>query len=124
MVRIGGFLKPQNRIRRQRTRGRLISPYQVGGTILWQVHHGALSVDVHVLPPVGALEADPFETMPQDERGNHFWQVHTNALSVEGPACLSRKRQMVDDHGPTPKRYEKDTPLNAVDSQDRVAQFV
>ena len=33
MVRIGGFLKTQNRIRRQRARGRFISPYQVGGTI-------------------------------------------------------------------------------------------
>ena len=33
MVRIGGFLKTQNRIRRQRARGRFILPYQVGGTI-------------------------------------------------------------------------------------------
>ena len=33
MVREGGFLKTQNRIRRQRARGRFISPYQVGGTI-------------------------------------------------------------------------------------------
>ena len=33
MVRVGGFLKSQNRIRRQRARGRYISPYQVGGTI-------------------------------------------------------------------------------------------
>ena len=33
MVRVGGFLKSQNRIRRQRARGRFISPYQVGGTI-------------------------------------------------------------------------------------------
>ena len=33
MVRVGGFLKTQNRIRRQRARRRFISPYQVGGTI-------------------------------------------------------------------------------------------
>ena len=33
MVRVGGFLKTQNRIRRQHARGRFISPYQVGGTI-------------------------------------------------------------------------------------------
>ena len=33
MVRVGGFLKTQNSIRRQRARGRFISPYQVGGTI-------------------------------------------------------------------------------------------
>ena len=33
MVRVGGFLKAPNRIRRQRARGRFISPYQVGGTI-------------------------------------------------------------------------------------------
>ena len=33
MVRVGGFLKSQNRIRRQRARGRFISPYQMGGTI-------------------------------------------------------------------------------------------
>ena len=36
MVRIGGFLKSQNRIRRQRARGRFISPYQVGETIFGQ----------------------------------------------------------------------------------------
>ena len=33
MVRVGGFLKTQNRIRRQRARGRFTSPYQIGGTI-------------------------------------------------------------------------------------------
>ena len=33
MVRVGGFLKTQYRIRRQRALGRFISPYQVGGTI-------------------------------------------------------------------------------------------
>ena len=33
MVRVDGFLKTQNRIRRQRARGRFISPYQIGGTI-------------------------------------------------------------------------------------------
>ena len=33
MVRIGGFLKTQNRIRWQRARGRFVSPYQVRGTI-------------------------------------------------------------------------------------------
>ena len=33
MVRIGGFLKTQNRIRQQRARGRFISPYQMDGTI-------------------------------------------------------------------------------------------
>ena len=33
MVRVGRFLKTQNRVRRQRARGRFISPYQVGGTI-------------------------------------------------------------------------------------------
>ena len=33
MVRVGGFLKSQNRIRRQRARGRFILPYQIGGTI-------------------------------------------------------------------------------------------
>ena len=33
MVRIGGFLKTQNRIRRHRARGWFISPYQMGGTI-------------------------------------------------------------------------------------------
>ena len=33
MVRVGGFLKTQNRIRRQRARGRFISPYQVEGRI-------------------------------------------------------------------------------------------
>ena len=36
MVRVGGFLKTQNRVRRQRARGRFISPYQIGGTIFGQ----------------------------------------------------------------------------------------
>jgi len=48
MVRIGGSLKTQNRIRRQLARGRFISPYQMGGTIF-----GALSLDAHVLPIIG-----------------------------------------------------------------------
>ena len=34
MVHIGGFLKTQNRIRRQRAHGRFISPYQVGARSL------------------------------------------------------------------------------------------
>ena len=33
MVRIGGFLKTQYRIRRHRARRPFISPYQIGGTI-------------------------------------------------------------------------------------------
>ena len=97
------------------------------GNNFWQVHHGALSLDSHVLPPVGALDADPFETTPQDERGHDFWQVqtHANAQSVDGPVCVPvEPRKMIDDHGPTPTRYKKDTPLNAVDSQHHVAQFV
>ena len=79
MVRIGGFLKTQNRSRRQRARGRFISPYHVGGTIF--VHHGALSLDAHVLPPIGPHDPETLETTqpPKDERGHDFWQVHTHA---------------------------------------------
>ena len=62
------------------------------GHNFWQVHHGVLSPDAHVLPSIGALEADPFETtpLPKDERGHHFWQVHTHAKapSVDGPVCV------------------------------------
>ena len=86
---------------------------------------GLASLDAHVLPPVGALDADPFETTAQDERGHGFLQVHTHAQSVDGPVCVpGEPRKMVDDHGPTPTRYKKDTPLNAVDSQHHVTQFV
>ena len=77
------------------------------GNDFWQVHHGALSLDAHVLPPVGALDADPLETTPEDERGHDFWQVHmhANAQSVDGPVCvLGEARKMVDDHGSTPTR--------------------
>ena len=94
---------------------------------LWQVHHGALSLAAHVLPIIGPPlhDHEELETTPKDERENHFWQVRANALSVDVPVCYpGEPPKMIDDHGPTPKRYEKDTPLNAVDSQDRVAQFV
>ena len=43
MVRIGGFRKTQNRIRRQRARERFILPYQVGETIL-------ASLSKHAIP--------------------------------------------------------------------------
>ena len=57
--------------------------------------------------------------------GTVFLQVHTHAQSVEGPVCVpGEPRKMVDGHGPTPTRYKKDTPLNAVDSQHHVTQFV
>ena len=99
------------------------------GHDFWQVHHGALSLDARVLPPVGALEADPFETTPppKDKRGHDFWQVHThaNASSLDVPACVpGEPRPLVDGDGPTPTRYKKNTPLNVVDSQHHVAQFV
>ena len=71
MVRVGGFLKTQNRIRRQRARGRFISPYQVGGHDLWQVHDGALSLDAYLLPldgPARHGEEDGSICAP-DERG-------------------------------------------------------
>ena len=99
------------------------------GHDFWQVHHGALSPDAHVLPPIGELEADPFETTPppKNERGHDFWQVHThaNASSLDVPVCVpGEPRALGDGDGPTPTRYKKDTPLNPVDSQHHVAQFV
>ena len=91
---------------------------------LWQVHHGALSLDAHVLlifgPPL--YDDEELEATPKDERGNHFWLVGANPLSVVVPVCLSRKRQMVDDHGPTPKRYKKEMPLNTAHIQTPVSR--
>ena len=170
MVRIGGFLKTQNRIRRQRARGRFISPYQVGGTIFGKstmARYPLMHTSSRLLEPSRLLEADPFETTPPPkderghdfwhvhphangrfhegplgsprkghdgtlaeetyERGHDFWQVHThaNAPSVYGPVCVpGGPRTMGEDYGPTPTRYKKDTPLNVVDSQHHVAQFV
>ena len=72
MVRVGGFLKTQNRIRRQRARGRFISPYQVGGHDLWQVDDGALSPDEYDAsdqPRTLEGEAGP----APHERGHDFW---------------------------------------------------
>ena len=81
---------------------------------LWQVHHGALSLDAHVLPIIGPALHD-HETLaatPKDVRGNHLGQVRANALSVDVPVCLPGEPQMDDHDGPTPKRYIKETPLN------------
>ena len=91
------------------------------GHDFWQVHHGALSPDAHVLPPIGALDAGPFETTPppKNDRGHDFWQVHThaNASSLDVPVCVpGEPRALGDGDGPTPTRYKKDTPLNPVDS--------
>ena len=85
MVRVGGFLKTQNRIRRQRARGRFISPYQVGD--------GALSFDAYVLSPGGSHDPQTIETTPPDERGHHFWHVHSHAHggSHAGPRGRPRK---------------------------------
>ena len=91
-----------------------------GWDYLWQVQNGALSLDAHVLPIIGPSlhDHETLETTPKDERGYHFWQLHTNALSVNVPICFpGEPRKMVDDHGPTPKRYKKQTPLNKADIQ-------
>ena len=97
MVRIEGFAKTQNRIRRHRVR----------------------------------YEDEEIETTPMDKRGNLLWEVRANALSLDVPVCLWRKRQVVDDHGPTPKRYKKETRLNTFtiivnleQTKNHVAQFV
>ena len=51
------------------------------GQDFWQVHHGALSPDAHVLPPIRPHDPETLETTqpPKDERGRDFWQVHTHA---------------------------------------------
>ena len=70
----------------------------------WQVHHGALSLDAHLLPIIAPPlhDDETLEATPKDERGNHFWQVGANALSVDVPVCLpGEPRQMDDDHGPS-----------------------
>ena len=75
-------------------------------------------------PPLHDHET--LETTPKDERGHHFWQVRANPLSADVPVCFpGEPRKMVDDHGPTPKRYKKETLLNtaAVRHQHHVAQF-
>ena len=74
MVRIGGFLKTQNRIRRQCARGRFVSPYQVGGTIFGKSTMARYPLMHTSSRLFGALEADPFETTPppKDERGHDF----------------------------------------------------
>ena len=99
------------------------------GHDFWQVQHGALSPDAHVLPPIGPHDPETLETtqQPRDERGHDFWQVHTraNASSLDVPVCVpGEPRSMSDGDGPTPTRYKKHTPLNAVDIQHNVAQFV
>ena len=99
------------------------------GHDFWQVHHGALSLDANVLPPVGPHDTETPETTqpPKDERGHDFWRVHTRAKapSADLPASVpGEPRPLLDGDGPTPTRYKKDTPLNVVDSQHHVAQFV
>ena len=61
---------------------------------------------------------------------DHLWQVGANALSVDVSILLPGEPPMDDHDGPTPKRYKKETPLNAftiiVDlglTKNHVAQF-
>ena len=129
MVRIGGFLKTQNRIRRHQARGRFISPYEIGGTIFGKSTMARYPLMHIIAPPL--YDDEEFDATPKDERWDLLWEVTANALSVDVPVCLPRKRQVVDDHGPTPKRYKKEMPLNTftiiVDlgqTKNHVAQFV
>ena len=92
----------------------------------WQVYHGALSLDAHLLPPVGPLAVGSTPTS-QDERGHDFWQVHphANGPSVDGPVCVpGEPRHLGDGDDPTPTPYKKGTTLNVVDRQHHVAPSV
>ena len=53
---------------------------------------GALSLDAHLLPPVGALEVDSTPT-PQDERGHNFWHVHSHAYGGSHEGLLGSPRK-------------------------------
>ena len=67
MVRIGGFIKTQNRIQRQRARGRFISPYQVGGMIFGKsimARHPLMYTSSRLLEPWG-----PFLEIPGNFKG-------------------------------------------------------
>ena len=113
MVRIGGFF--QN----GQSHSTSPSPRPVHLAVanwrdhLWQVHHGALSLDVHLLPIIGPPlhDDEKLEATPKDERWGHLWQVHATALSVDVP-ILPGETQMDDHDEPTPKRYKKERPLN------------
>ena len=116
MVRIGGFLKTQNRIRRHWARGRFISPYQMGGTIFGKstmARYPLMHTSSRLLDPHSMIMKHLKQCRKMKGGGDHFWQVHMNALSVDVPICFPGEPQkMVDDHGPTPKRYKKQTPFN------------
>ena len=129
MVRIGGFLKTQNRIRRQRTRGRFMSPYHVGGTIF-----GKSTMALYPLMYTSSRLLEPWRLTHLIQRRRRRMKGGTifgkstvmrmrNPLMF--PVCVpGEPRALVDGDGPTPTRYKKDTPLNVVDSQHHVAQFV
>ena len=44
---------------------------------------------------------------------DHLWQVGANALSVDVSILLPGEPPMDHHDGQTPKRYKKETPLNA-----------
>ena len=115
MVRIGGFLKTQNRIRRHRARGRFISPYQIGGSIFdkaTMVRYPLMHTSSRLLDPHSMI----MKHLKQRRRMKG--QVRANALSADVPVCFpGEPRKMVDDHGPTPKRYKKERLLNTADIQ-------
>ena len=122
MVRIGGFLKTQNRIRRQCARGRFVSPYQVGGTIF-----GKSTMALYPLMHTSSRLLEPWRLahLKQRRRRRMKGGTHANASSLDVPVCVpGEPRALGDGDGPTPTRYKKDTPLNPVGSQHHVAQFV
>ena len=93
MVRVGGFLKTQNRIRRQRARGRFISPYQVGGTIF-----GKSTMARYPLMHTSSRLVDPIQWARKMARQHHKMKggtifgkstrMHNNPLRF--PSATSR----------------------------------
>ena len=84
MVRVGGFLKSQNRIRRQRARGRFISPYQVGGTIFgkstmarYPLMHTSSRLDPMILKHLKQRRKMKGGTIFSDRRRNNPWGFPT-----------------------------------------------
>ena len=110
MVRVGGFLKTQNRIRRQRARGRFISPYQVGGTIFGKstMARYPLMNTTHRINPEPWRVKQALRRMKGGDLRKVLWANQAKARKQKGGNVFSKlkKRIQIDfPHRPFPSAH-------------------
>ena len=126
MVRVGGFLKTQNRIRRQRARGRCISPYQIGGTIF-----GNSTMACYPLMHKSSRLLEPWRWTQRQRRkmkGGTIFGTSTRMRMGDPRKVLWANQEKARRQRWLPatyaKGYKKGTTLNKVGSPHHVAPTV